>query len=68
MIEIAFEPHEPMEFVQKLVKAEHEVELSGLYKQLAGKDTEMYDAFELDELEEIAEYILIHVKHRRAEQ
>ncbi|MCQ2499732.1 MAG: hypothetical protein MJ117_00125 [Lachnospiraceae bacterium] len=68
MIEIAFEPHDTMGFVQKLVTAEQEVKLSGIYKQIAGRETELQDAFDLNELEEIAEYIQTYVKHRRQEQ
>lgn len=68
MIEIAFTPHDSLEFVTKLTQAEHEVPTNPLKKAITGEKTVLLEAFDLDELEEIAEYIQIYVKHRRAER
>lgn len=68
MIDMTFTPHDAMGFVQELTQAQHEVPANPLTKAMFKEDTVLFDAFDLDELEEIAEYIQVYVKHRRKEQ
>ena len=68
MTEITFRPHDALEFVQKLIDAQYEQEATPLEKAITKKEYILYDAFDLDELEEIAEHILVYVKYHRQKE
>lgn len=68
MIEIEVKPHDTLDFVQKLTETEYEYQRSPIGKAITGNEYGLDLAFSIDELEEIAEYLMVYVKHNREEE
>lgn len=59
-------PVEPMEVAKLLINSKYEYETSELQRRLLNKgDTETCERYNIDELEQIAEHLLIYCKHNK---
>ena len=60
-------PLEPIEVAKILINATYEYETSDIQRKLLNMpDTSVCERYNIDELEQIAEYLLVHCKHKRA--
>lgn len=59
-------PVEPIEVAKLLINSEYEYETSEIQRRLLNKgDTEICERYTIDELEQIAEHLLIYCKHNK---
>lgn len=59
-------PVEPMEVAKLLINSKYEYETSEIQRRLLNKgDTETCERYTIDELEQIAEHLLIYCKHNK---
>ena len=59
-------PVEPMEVAKLLINSKYEYETSEFQRRLLNKgDTEIFERYNIDELEQIAEHLLIYCKHNK---
>lgn len=59
-------PVEPMEVAKLLINSKYEYETSEIQRRLLNKgDTDICERYNIDELEQIAEHLLIYCKHNK---
>ncbi len=63
-----FLPTEPIKVADMLINAEGEYEHNPLAKALCGKDKDTYRIFDISELRQIAEYLLIYCKYNESKE
>ena len=62
-------PTDPMEVTQMLINSTFECEASNLEKALFGcEDTRTMERYSIDDLEQIAEHLLVYCKHNREDE
>lgn len=60
-------PFDALETANYLINATYEVEVDGLSKVMAGTDKIRRDIYSIDELEQIAEHLLVYCKHNKGD-
>lgn len=61
-------PFDALETANYLINATYEVEVDGLAKVMAGTDNIRRDKYSIDELEQIAEHLLVYCKHNKEQE
>lgn len=61
-------PFDALETANYLINATYKVELDGLAKAMAGTDKIRRDIYSIDELEQIAEHLLVYCKHNKEQE
>lgn len=63
-----FLPTEPIKVADMLINAEKEYEYNSVVKKICGTDKGIYRIFDVSELRQIAEHLLIHCNHNKEEE
>lgn len=63
-----FLPTEPIKVAEMLINAEEEYEHNPLVKKICGNDKGAYQIFDISELRQIAEHLLIYCNHNKEEE
>lgn len=63
-----FLPTEPIKVAEMLINAEGEYEHNPIAKKICGTDKGTYRIFEISELRQIAEHLLVYCNHNKEEK
>ncbi len=65
---VDFLPTEPIKVAEMLINAEGEYEHNPLVKKICGNDKGTYQIFDISELRQIAEHLLVYCNHNKEEE